>query len=221
MDQDTWTNVDDYFAQQLALTDAILDAVLRASDCAGLPAINVSPAQGKLLMMLAKLRGATSILEIGTLGGYSTIWLARALPSTGRLMTLEIDPARAELAESNLARAGFTKNVHVRVGPAVESLAALVEARERFDFIFIDADKRSTPEYFRRTLELASPGAVIIVDNVVRNGAVADPDTTNADVIGIRTFLDQIAADPRVTATAIQTVGGKGYDGFVLATVNR
>lgn len=221
MDPSTWSKVDDYLAAQLVTTDDALDGALQACTDAGLPPINVTPAQGKLLMMLARLRGAQSILEIGTLGGYSTVWLARALPPGGKLLSLEIDSARADLARRNLHRAGLGDVAAVRVGPAAESLAALVAAGERFDFFFIDADKKSTPEYFRRALELASPGAVIVVDNVVRNGAVADANSTNADVRGIQQFLSELSVNPRVTATAIQTVGGKGYDGFVLATVDR
>lgn len=219
MDQETWTKVDDYFQQHLLPTDEALDAAHRASVEAGLPAISVTPTQGKLLIMLAQLRRATSILEIGTLGGYSTIWLARALPSDGRLISLEIDPARAELARANLARAGFTSNVEVRFGSAADSLDVLAKEQARFDFVFIDADKRSTPVYFDHAVRLAMPGAVVVVDNVVRRGAVADANTTNADVVGIRSFIESLEGHSRVTATAVQTVGGKGYDGFVVATV--
>lgn len=220
MNQELWTKVDAYLADHLVPGDHALDACLRASDEAGLPAINVSPTQGKLLMMLARLRGASSILEVGTLGGYSTIWLARALKPHGRLISLEIDPGRAELARANLARADLIDRAEIRVGPASESLAAMVNAGDaRFDFIFIDADKRSTCDYFERSIQLALPGAVIIVDNVVRRGAVADPDTLDPDVQGIRRFIEHLTHDARVTATAIQTVGGKGYDGFLVATV--
>jgi predicted O-methyltransferase YrrM len=221
MNQATWTQVDAYLCDRLMPGDHPLDECLRASAEAGLPAINVSPTQGKLLMMLAKLRGATSILEVGTLGGYSTIWLARALKPGGRLISLEIDPARAELARANLDRAGFTHHAEVRVGPAAGALAAMVAGGDaRFDFIFIDADKKSTCEYFERAVQLATPGAVIVVDNVVRSGGVADPTSTDPDVQGVRRFIDRLSSEPGITATAIQTVGGKGYDGLLIATVD-
>lgn len=220
MSQDLWTAVDGYITGLLVPPDPALDAALEASAAAGLPAINVAPNQGKLLMLLARLQGARSILEIGTLGGYSTIWLARALPAGGRLVTLEANPEYAEVARANLARAGFAEVVEVRVGPAAESLPLLAaEGVGPFDVVFIDADKSSTPEYFGWALRLARRGTLIVVDNVVRDGAVVDADSENPAVQGIRRFNELLAAEPRVSATAIQTVGSKGYDGFALALV--
>jgi predicted O-methyltransferase YrrM len=220
MSQDLWTAVDGYITGLLVTPDPALDAALEASAAAGLPAINVAPNQGKLLMLLAQLQGARSILEIGTLGGYSTIWLARALPAGGRLVTLEANPEYAEVARGNLARAGLGEVVEVRVGPAAESLPRLVdEEAGPFDVVFIDADKQSTPEYFGWALRLARRGTLIVVDNVVRDGAVLDADSENPAVQGIRRFNEMAAEEPRVSATAIQTVGSKGYDGFALALV--
>jgi predicted O-methyltransferase YrrM len=220
MSQDLWTAVDGYITGLLVPADPALDAALEASAAAGLPAINVAPNQGKLLMLLAQLQGARRILEIGTLGGYSTIWLARALPAGGRLVTLEANPEYAEVARRNLARAGFAGVAEVRVGPAAESLPRLAEeGAGPFDLVFIDADKPSTPEYFGWALRLARRGTLIVVDNVVRDGAVVDADSENPAVQGIRRFNEMAAAEPRVSATAIQTVGSKGYDGFALALV--
>jgi predicted O-methyltransferase YrrM len=187
---------------------------------AHLPAINVAPNQGKLLQLLARAQGARNILEVGTLGGYSTIWLARALPPGGRLVTLEIDPRYAEVARANVLRAGLAEVVEVRVGRAVESLAQLeAEGRGPFDLVFIDADKPSNPDYFRWALRLSRRGSVIIVDNVVRGGAVADGASEDPRVRGVRELNDLIASEPRVSATAVQTVGSKGYDGFALILV--
>lgn len=220
MSQDLWTAVDGYITGLLVPADPVLDAALEASAAAGLPAISVAPNQGKMLMLLAQLRGAQRILEIGTLGGYSTIWLARALPAGGRLVTLEANPDYAEVARANLARAGLADVVEVRVGPAAESLPELAaEGVGPFDLVFIDADKPSTPEYFAWALRLARRGTLIVVDNVVRDGAVVDADSEDASVRGIRRFNELAAAEPRVSATAIQTVGSKGYDGFALALV--
>jgi predicted O-methyltransferase YrrM len=220
MSQDLWTAVDGYITGLLVPADPALDAALEASAAAGLPAIGVAPNQGKLLMLLARLQGARRILEIGTLGGYSTIWLARALPPGGRLVTLEADPEYAGVARANLARAGFADVAEVRVGPAAESLPRLAEeGAGPFDVVFIDADKPSTPEYFRWALRLARRGTLIVVDNVVRDGAVIDGDSEDPAVRGIRRFNELAAAEPRVSATAIQTVGSKGYDGFALALV--
>jgi predicted O-methyltransferase YrrM len=220
MSQDLWTAVDGYITGLLVPADPALDAALEASAAAGLPAINVAPNQGKLLMLLAQLQGARSILEIGTLGGYSTIWLARALPAGGRLVTLEANPEYAGVARSNLARAGLAEVVEVRVGPAAESLPRLAEeGAGPFDVVFIDADKPSTPEYFGWALRLARRGTLIVVDNVVRDGAVIDAGSEDPAVQGIRRFNEMAAAEPRVSATAIQTVGSKGYDGFALALV--
>lgn len=220
MSQDLWTAVDGYITGLLAPADPALEAALEASAAAGLPAIGVAPNQGKLLMLLAQLRGARSILEIGTLGGYSTIWLARALPAGGRLVTLEANPAYAEVARANLARAGLAEVVEVRVGPAAETLPLLAaEGVGPFDVVFIDADKPSTPEYFGWALRLARRGTLIVVDNVVRDGEVADADSEDDRVQGIRRFYEMAAAEPRVSATAIQTVGSKGHDGIALALV--
>jgi predicted O-methyltransferase YrrM len=218
--QEQWTSVDRYFNELLIPPDPALDAALADSTAAGLPEIAVSPSQGKLLHILAKLAGARNILEIGTLGGYSTIWLARALPPGGRLVTLEYEPKHAEVARANVERAGLRDVVDVIVGPAIESLPMLHrERRGPFDLIFIDADKVSTADYFAWALRLSRRGSLIIVDNVVRKGAVADPTSTDAGVKGIRRFNDLLAREPRVQATAIQTVGAKGYDGLAVALV--
>ncbi len=220
MSRDLWTKVDDYFIDLFQPRDAALEAVLQASEAAGLPAIAVAPNQGKLLMLLAQLRGARAILEIGTLGGYSTIWLARALPADGRLISLEANAAHAEVARANVARAGFGAMVEVRTGRALDSLPKLAaESGGPFDFIFIDADKSNTADYFSWALKLARRGSVIVADNVVRDGKVTDAASRDPDVRGMRRFAEIVAAEPRVSATAIQTVGGKGYDGFVLALV--
>jgi predicted O-methyltransferase YrrM len=220
MNLEKWTEVDRYYVDLLVPPDAALDAALRDSAAAGLPPINVAPNQGKLLQLLAQMHGAKNILEVGTLGGYSTIWLARALPANGRLITLEAHPQYAEVARANLARAGLSEVVEVRLGRASDALPQLAaEGRVPFDFIFIDADKGGYPEYFAWALKLSRKGTVIIADNVVRNGAVADPATTDVHVQGIRRFNQLLAAERRVSATAIQTVGSKGYDGFAIAVV--
>jgi predicted O-methyltransferase YrrM len=220
MSQETWAAVDDYFNALFVPPDPALDAALRASEEAGLPPHNVSASQGKLLMLLAQIHGARRILEIGTLGGYSTIWLARALPEGGRLVTLEYNPKHAEVARANLSRAGLADRVEIRVGRAVDTLAELAaKGRGPFDLIFIDADKPSNPEYFAHALELSRPGTLIIADNVVRDGAVIDASSADASVQGIRRFNECVAAEPRLSATAIQTVGSKGYDGFALIRV--
>ncbi len=219
MTQETWNAVDDYFLP-LVHEDDVLRAATRASNEGGLPSIQVAPNQGKLLFMLAATRGAKNILEVGTLGGYSTIWLARALPEGGTLTTLEIDPKHAEVATKNIARAGLEKKVHVRVGKAIETLDAMRhEKREPFDFTFIDADKPSNLDYFERALEFSRSGSLIVVDNIARSGKVADDKSSDANVLGVRRLRDALVKDDRVTATAIQTVGSKGYDGFVLAIV--
>src|SRR5262245_31167059 len=220
--QERWTAVDRYISDVLELGDAALDAAVAASNAAGLPDIQVSPSQGKLLMILAQLCGARRILEIGTLGGYSAIWLARALPPGGRLVTLESEPKHAEVARANVVRAGFADVVDVRVGKALDTLPQL--SREKlgpFDLIFVDADKPSIPDYFTWSLQLSRPGSLIIVDNVVRDGAVADADSSDPSVRGVRRLNEMLASEPRVTATVIQTVGGKGYDGFAVALVGR
>ncbi|MEV7782067.1 O-methyltransferase [Kitasatospora sp. NPDC088351] len=222
MTQQTWNAVDAYFAERLVGDDPVLDAAVAAADEAGLPHIAVAPNQGKLLHLLALTQGARRILEVGTLGGYSAIWLGRALPADGTLITLEIDPKHAGVARGNLARAGLDKVAEVRLGPAADSLAALVaDGAEPFDLVFIDADKRGNPEYFAWALKLTRPGSLIIVDNVVRGGAVADAASTDPSVVGTRRLHDLIAAEPRVSGTSVQTVGGKGYDGFTLVRVQR
>jgi predicted O-methyltransferase YrrM len=218
--QELWTEVDRYYGDLVAPSDGILDDVLAANEQAGLPAIGVSPLQGKFLDLLVRISGARRVLEIGTLGGYSTIWLARALPSGGRIVTLEFDPHHAEVAHANLRRAGVADRVDLRVGLAIDSLPKLVGTADApFDLIFIDADKESYSEYLDWALKLSRPGTVIIADNVVRDGKVIDPECDDPRVQGIRRFAARIAAEPRLSATALQTVGIKGYDGFALAVV--
>jgi predicted O-methyltransferase YrrM len=218
--ESTWTDVDAYFAQQIAPPDVVLTEALAASAAAGLQPISVTAPQGKLLHLLARMIGARRILEIGTLGGYSTIWLGRALPPDGRLVTLEIDPAAAAVARQNLARAGLADRVDLMLAPAAESLRQLAVARvDPFDLVFIDADKASSDSYFLAALGLSRAGTVIVVDNVVRDGAVADAASTDPNILGIRRLMELVAREPRVAATAIQTVGSKGYDGFLLARV--
>jgi predicted O-methyltransferase YrrM len=220
MTPELWTAVDRYLAELLAPADAALEAALAANRAADLPAIDVSPPQGKLLHLLARLQGAHKILEIGTLGGYSTIWLARALTAGGRVITLEADPVHAETARANITRAGLAAVVDVRLGPALETLPRLEAERcGPFDVTFIDADKPSTPDYFTWALKLSRRNSIIIVDNVVRDGAVIDGASSDPGVKGMRRFFEMLAAEPRVIATAIQTVGSKGYDGFVIALV--
>lgn len=215
-----WSAVDRYLVDAIIPTDAALQAAVEATEAAGLPAISVSANQGKFLSLLATIRGARNILEIGTLGGYSAIWLARALPANGRLVTLEADPKHAEVARSNIARAGLAALVDVRVGLALDTLQRLEqEGNESFDLVFIDADKANIPAYFEWSLRLTKPGSVIVVDNVVRRGAILDASGGSAEVQGIRRFNELVATNPRVTATALQTVGSKGYDGFALVLV--
>jgi predicted O-methyltransferase YrrM len=220
MSREQWTAVDEYTGGLLAPHDEALDAALRDSDAAGLPAIQVPSPQGKLLYLLARTIGARTALEFGTLGGYSTIWLGRALPDGGRLVSLEFEPRHAEVARANLTRAGLDGVAEVRVGRAVDTLARLVdEGAEPFDLVFIDADKPSYPDYLEWSLKLTRPGSLIIADNVVRGVAVADPDNHDALVVAIRRFLEQLATDPRLTGTVLQTVGVKGYDGLAIAYV--
>jgi len=220
MTQQNWTEVDRYITDLLVAPDPALDAALAASAAAGLPPIAVAPNQGKLLHLLARMQGARRILEIGTLGGYSTIWLARALPPGGRLVTLEADPKHAEVARANLARAGLTGVVELRLGKAAETLPRMAAERPGpFDLVFIDADKAGTADYFAWALKLSRVGSVIIVDNVVRQGAVIEAGSADANVQGIRRFNEVLAAEKRVSATEVQTVGSKGHDGFALAVV--
>ncbi|OIJ67242.1 O-methyltransferase [Streptomyces mangrovisoli] len=215
-----WDDVDDYFTTHLAPEDEALTAAVRESEAAGLPAIQVTPAQGKLLHLLAQLQNARTILEIGTLGGYSTIWLARALPADGRLISLEYSARHAEVAVRNIARAGLQRIVEVRVGPALESLPKLADENPApFDLVFIDADKANNPQYVEWALGLTRAGSLIVVDNVVREGRVTDADSTAPDVVGTRAAIELIGSHPRLDGTAIQTVGAKGYDGLALARV--
>jgi len=216
MSQDLWTAVDDYIEGSLAPADAALDSALADSRAAGLMAINITAAQGKLLHILARSIGARAILEIGTLGGYSTIWLARALAPGGRLVSLEIDPKCAGVALRNIDRAGLSNSVEIHLGPALESLQTLSGP---FDLVFIDANKDQNPEYFARALELTRPGGLIIVDNVVRDGAVLQAESGDAAIEGVRRLYELMATEARIIATAIQTVGAKGYDGFSIALV--
>jgi predicted O-methyltransferase YrrM len=220
MSEELWTAVDRYLVASLIPHDPVLDEALRANAKAGLPAIDVAPNQGKLLHLLVRIQGAKRILEIGTLGGYSTIWLARALPSDGRLITLEAVVKHAEVATGNIERTGLSSLVEIRLGPAMDSLAQLHrEATPPFDFIFIDADKPNNPGYLEWALRLSRPGTLIVVDNVVRNGAIVNAEDPDPAIQGTRRFFAMLAGDARIDATALQTVGSKGYDGFTLAVV--
>ena len=215
-----WTAVERWLDAHLLAPDPTLDAVLAANAAAGLPAHDVSPSQGKLLHLLARIAGARAVLEIGTLGAYSTTWLARALPADGVVVTPEADARHAEVARANLARAGVASRVELRVGAALETLPLLAaERRTPFDLVFIDADKRSNVAYLDWALRLARPGAAIVIDNVVRDGAVLDASSADETVRGVRALAERLADEPRIDATALQTVGGKGWDGFVLALV--
>lgn len=216
-----WDAVDAYVQQTMLGDDAVLTGALRASADAGLPSIAVSPPQGAFLALLVSVTGARRVLEVGTLGGYSTIWLARALPSDGHLLSIELEPHHAAVARDNLARAGLGDRVEVRVGRALEVLAALAESgSEPYDLVFLDADKPHNPDYLTWALRLTRPGSLIVVDNVVRDGAVADASSDDAAVAGSRRVLELIGAEPRLTGTVLQTVGSKGYDGFAIARVS-
>jgi len=220
MSQKLWNEVDHYLDDTLVQQDAALAEALASSDAAGLPSISVAPSHGKFLHLLARIQGARRILEIGTLGGYSTIWLARALPPDGRLITLEYDSKHADVASANLARAGVADKVDIRIGRALDTLPQIAAERQApFDLIFIDADKPSNPDYFRWALKLSHRGSVIVIDNVVRRGAVIDTNSGDDNIRGVRKMHELIGAEPRVSATAIQTVSVKGYDGFTLALV--
>lgn len=215
-----WTKVDSYIQQTLAKNDPVLEGAMEANSAAGLPSIDVTPSQGKLLHLLVLATRAKRVLEIGTLGGYSTIWLARALPRGGRVVTLEREPKHAEVARANLKRAGVAKKVEIRVGPAVDSLSQLhSESGKPFDLIFIDADKPNNAVYLDWALKLAKSGTLIFVDNVVREGALADATSDDPAVLGTREMIERMATEPRLVATALQTVGSKGYDGFAIALV--
>lgn len=220
MSEPMWTAVDEYFNGALIPADPVLDAAVRLSAAEGLPDIAVAPNQGRLLNLLARIRGARRILEVGTLGGFSTIWLARALPEDGQLISLELDPHHAEVARTNLKSAGLSEKAQVRVGRALDSLAALAEEQpEPFDLVFIDADKQSNPDYLTWAVRFSRPGTLIVVDNVVRGGSVIEADSTDPSVQGTRRLVDVIAAEPRLEATAIQVTGVKGYDGLLFALV--
>jgi predicted O-methyltransferase YrrM len=221
MTQNIWSAIDSYFCGTLVPQDEALLGALQNSDRAGMPPHQVAPNQGKLLYLLAKMQGAKNILEIGTLGGYSTIWLARALPQTGRLISLEADARNVEVARANISRAKLSHFVEIRLGRAVDTLPKLfAEGMAPFDFIFIDADKANNPQYLQWSLKLSRPGTVIVFDNVVRNGAILDVGDTDPSVVGMRRCLEMMSAELRLSATAIQTVGEKGFDGFALARVN-
>lgn len=220
--QEIWSEVDRYFGDQLAPTDQALDAALKANERAGLPTIDVTWFLGRFLELLVRISGARRVLEIGTLGGYSTIWLARALPAGGQIISLELDPHHAEVARANLLTAGLLDKVDLRVGRASESLADLDAGdAEPFDLIFIDADKSGYPGYLDWALKLSRPGTVIVADNVVRDGKVIQPDNPDPDIQGVRRFTELVASEPRLSATVLQTVGSKGYDGFAIAVVLR
>ena len=219
--QETWAAVDRYFGELLAPEDAALAACIEANRQAGMPSIDVPALLGKFLDLIVRISGARSVLEIGTLGGYSTIWLARAVPEGGQVVSLEIDPHNAAIARKNLERAGVLERVEITLGPALDSLKALYEdAADPFDLVFIDADKKSMPEYLEWSLKLSHPGTVIIADNVVRDGKVLDVETGDPDIQGVRRMTEMMAANPRLSATAIPTVGARGYDGFAVAIVN-
>ena len=215
-----WKQVDQYFAKALIAHGDGFEAALDANRKANLPAIDVTPLQGKLLEILARATGARRVLEIGTLGGYSTLWLARALANNGLVVTLEIEPRHAQIARHNLETAGLAHCVELRIGPAAQTLAELVnEQSAPFDFIFIDADKAGYPEYLQWSMKLSRPGTLIVADNVVRDGKVIDPDNPDPNIQGVRRFTELVSAEPRLSATALQTVADKGYDGFVIAVV--
>jgi predicted O-methyltransferase YrrM len=221
MATDAWTAVDDYLCGRLVVDDPILDAAQEASTAAGLPPISVTAAQGKFLALLCRIAGARHVLEIGTLGGYSTIWLARGLPDDGRVVTLEVDTQHAAVAWGNIDRAALPQEIEILVGPALESLPGLAgHPAAPFDLVFIDADKANMPGYLEAALKLSRPGTVIVGDNVVRGGHVLDTDGSDEHVTGVRRFLDMLRDDPRLDATALQTVGSKGWDGFALAVVS-
>lgn len=222
MSREQWKAVDEYFRESVIAPDPVLEEALRANSEAGLPPIDVSPLQGKLLNLLAKIQGARRILEIGTLGGYSTIWMGRALPEGGKLITLEANPKHAEVARKNIARAGLAGVVELRLGAAVESLEQLSkEGAAPFDLIFIDADKRSNPQYLELALRFSRAGTILVCDNVVRDGGVVEAESASSDIQGIRRFFEIAAADPRLEITALQTVGSKGWDGFAIALVRQ
>lgn len=218
--KDIWTDVDRYFSTALIKPDRVLEFALKANRKAELPAIDVTPLQGRFLELLVRAAGARRVLEIGTLGGYSTLWLARAIPDNGLIVTLELEAKHASIAQKNIEKAGFSRRVDLRIGPAAETLSALVAASaDPFDFIFIDADKAGYPDYLKWSLKLSHPGTIIVADNVVRDGKVIDAKNPDPNIKGVRRFTKLIAAEPRLRTTVLQTVGGKGYDGFAMAVV--
>ena len=219
MAEPQWSAVDEYYREALVRPDPLFDLILERSAAAGLPAISVTPAQGRLLELLARACGAHSILEIGTLGGYSSAWLARGLAPGGRVVTLEVEPRHAEVARENLRLAGADGTVEVVVGRAEETLPRFEAEGRRFDLVFIDADRPHYADYFRAAMRLAHPGSVIVADNVVRHGAIADPASEDVHVLGVRRFNEAVAAEPRALATALQTVSAKGYDGLAIVVV--
>lgn len=220
--KDIWTEVDRYFSAALIKPDRKLDAALKANRKAELPAIDVTPLQGRFLDLLVRATSARRVLEIGTLGGYSTLWLARAIPDNGLVVTLELEPKHASIAQRNIEKAGLSRRVDLRIGSAAESLAALVAgSADPFDFIFIDADKAGYPDYLKWSMKLSHPGTVIVADNVVRDGKVIDPKNPDPNIQGVRRFTRLIAREPRLSTTVLQTVGSKGYDGFAIAVVLR
>jgi predicted O-methyltransferase YrrM len=222
MNQKTWSAVDDYIAENLLPADTVLEAALRSNRSRGLPAIDVSPAQGKLLYLLARMNGAKRILEVGTLGGYSTIWLARALPKDGKVVTLELEQHHADVAQVNFKMAGLSDRIDLRIGPALKSLEMLGAEKARpFDLVFIDADKPNNPSYLTWAMRLSRPGTVIVCDNVIRDGAVIDLRSGDPNVEGARAAFSFMAKAAGLEATAIQTVGAKGYDGFAIAIVGK
>ena len=222
MSRKSWSDVDDYIAESLLPADTVLEAVLRSNRSRGLPAVDVSPAQGKLLYLLARMNGAKRILEIGTLGGYSTIWLARALPEDGTVVTLELEQHHADVAQVNFKMAGLSERIDLRVGPALKSLESLgEEGAGPFDLVFIDADKPNNPNYLTWAMKLSRPGTVIVCDNVIRDGAVIEKNSHDENVRGARAAFSFLAKEAGLEATAIQTVGAKGYDGFAIAVVGQ
>lgn len=214
-----WSEVDEYFIEKLITLDSTFEHVLDANKEAGIPEIDVSPPQGKLLYLLTKMKAAKNVLEIGTLGGYSSLWFAHALPENGKVYTLEVEPEHAEIARQNIKRSGYEQQIEIIVGKALDTLPTLEAKGLKFDFIFIDADKENNPQYLNWALKLANPGALIIADNVVRNGEVIEENSDDKRVQGVRQFIDLLNKDPRIDSTAIQTVGQKGYDGFVMGIV--
>ena len=220
--KDIWTEVDSYFSSALIKPDRALASTVRANHKAELPAIDITPLQGRFLEILARATGARRVLEIGTLGGYSTLWLARAVPENGLVVTLELEPKHASVAQKNFEKAGLSQRIELRIGPAAESLEALVAASaDPFDFIFIDADKAGYPDYLKYSLKLSRPGTLIVADNVVRDGKVIDPKNSDPNIKGVRSFTKLAAAERRLSTTVLQTVGPKGYDGFAIAVVLR